>query len=222
MVIYLDSGSLEDIEIYGPRVAGFTTNPTLLKKSGIADYAEFAHEALKLIWGRPISFEVFADEMEDMEYQARTLSSWGENIYVKIPVTNTKGFSCRSLIHRLSLAKVKLNVTAVMTFEQINTICRSLHYDSILSIFCGRIADTGRDPLPFITRACAVTHSLTRILWASAREILNIKQAGAAGADIITLGPELLKKLRFLDKDLQLFSLETVRQFHEDGKEFKL
>jgi len=181
---------------------------------------EFAELALKIANGKPISLEVFADDMEGMESQAREISSWGDNVYVKIPCTNTKAESTALLIRKLSAEGIKLNVTAVMTFDQINNLARCLHptTPSILSIFCGRIADTGRDPVPFITQASRVKHAETKILWASTREVLNFKQAQACGADIITMTPSLIEKLDLSGKDLALYSLATVKEFYEAGK----
>ena len=158
--------------------------------------------------------------MDGMEAQAREIASWGDNVYVKIPCTNTKAESTALLIRKLSAEGIKLNITAVMTFDQIKNLARCLHPQtpSILSIFCGRIADTGRDPVPFITQASRVKHAATKILWASTREVLNFKQAQACGADIITMTPDLIKKLDLSGKDLALYSLDTVKQFYEDAK----
>ena len=218
MVVYLDSGDLKVMRELEPLVEGFTTNPSLMKQAGITNYQRFVGQALNEAKGKPISFEVFADDIQQMESQARMLSGMGENIYVKIPVTNTKGEPTSYLCRKLNGEGVKLNVTAVFSFDQITTVCRSLWRDSIISIFCGRIADTGVDPVPFITKATMVRASNTKILWASTREVLNVKQAGAAGADIITLTPDLVRKLKLSGKNLTEYSLETVKMFFEDAK----
>ena len=219
MVIYLDGADLITMREMGSQVTGFTTNPSLLRWAGITiQYQKFVTEALKVADNKPISFEVFADDISQMESQARTLARMADNIYVKIPITNTKGESTAYLCRKLNAEGIKLNVTAVFTFDQITTACKSLFNDSIVSILCGRIADTGVDPIPFITKACMVKSSNTKILWASAREVFNVKQAQAAGADIITLNPDILRKMKYLGKDLTEFSLETVKQFYNDGQ----
>ena len=219
-MIYLDSGDLGKMERCEPLVAGFTTNPSLLKSSGINDYKSFAKEALRIAKGKPISFEVFADDLVGMETQAREISSWGSNVYVKIPVSTTQGLGTGLLVSKLGKRGVKVNVTAVLSFEQISAMTRYIWVGTpaILSIFCGRIADTGRDPVGFITKSLQQKHHKTQVLWASAREILNFYQARAAGADIITLSPELLAKLSLEGKDLNQYSLETVAQFYEDSR----
>lgn len=218
--IFLDGADLNQISEFKDRVSGFTTNPTLIRKAGVKDYKGFARVLCNIVQHKPISFEVFADDFEGMEKQAREISSWGENIYVKIPVTNTKGESCGQLINKLGAEGIKVNVTAVTTLDQIRNMCRFMFRETptILSIFAGRIADTGRDPVPFITAALAMKHDKTEILWASSREVLNIKQAQAAGCDIITLQPELIRKMDLFSKDLAEYSLETVKQFYEDAK----
>ena len=217
--IYLDSADWGLINKYYDQVEGFTTNPTLARDSGVMDYAAFLNMATMCSRGKPISFEVFADELVEMELQARKISTWGENVYVKIPCTLTNGRSTGLLVGKLSRRGIKINVTAVMTFEQIAEMTRFLFVGTpaILSIFCGRIADTGRDPVPFITKALQQKHDKTKILWASTRELLNIKQADAAGSDIITVTPALLAKMELFGKDLGEYSLETVKQFHKDG-----
>ncbi len=218
MVIYLDGADLKTMRELGPQVGGFTTNPSLMKKAGITNYQKFITQALDAANGKPISFEVIADDISQMESQARVLSSMAPNIYVKIPVTNTMGESTSYLCRKLSAEGIRLNVTAVFTFDQITNICRSLWKDSIISIFCGRIADTGIDPVPYITKATMVRSSFTKILWASTRELLNVKQAQAAGADIITITPDLLRKLTLMGKNLGEYSLETVKQFYTDAE----
>lgn len=224
MKIYLDTGDWQLMAHFHDVVAGFTTNPSLLKSARIDDYRSFAMLALRIAKDRPISLEVFADDMETMEQQARVISSWGPNVYVKIPITNTEGKPMASLIRNLGADGIKVNVTAVFTFDQINLISRVIWPETpaILSIFAGRIADTGRDPVPFITKALNAKHANTKVLWASTREILNIAQAQAAGCDIITITPELAKKLHLRGKDLNDYSLETVKQFHDDAEGLKL
>jgi transaldolase len=202
------------------KVSGFTTNPSLMRAAGITDYKVFSNGILPITRNKPVSFEVFGDDLVEMERQAREISSWGSNVYVKIPCTLTNGHSTGLLVSKLGKRGVKVNVTAVMTFQQISEMCRFIWVGTpaILSIFCGRIADTGRDPVPFITKALQQKHDKTQILWASTREVLNVKQAEQAGADIITLSPDLIRKLDLFGKDLAQYSLETVKQFHDDGK----
>lgn len=217
--VYLDGADLETMRLYRDKVAGFTSNPSLIRKSGITDYKAFALSVLDVIQGDPISFEVLADDFEGMNRQAREISSWGENVYVKIPACLTSGESCASLIRRLSQDGIKLNVTAVMTYDQINTLTRCLLYaPAILSIFCGRISDTGRDPIPFIMQASRVKHHDTKILWASTREVYNYYQANQVGCDIITMSSDLIKKLELKDYNLAQYSRETVQQFVNDGQ----
>ena len=217
MKIYLDGADLDTLKVMEHRVDGVTTNPSIMKKAGIDNYKSFAATVLMLT-NKPVSFEVFADDFATMEAQAREIASWGNNVFVKLPVTNTKGESCARLMHRLGTDGIKINATAIMTMEQINVVGRELVGPSILSIFCGRIADTGRDPVPFITTALRVKHSETQVLWASTREVLNVKQAEAAGADIITMTPDLIKKMDLFGKDLAQYSLETVQMFYNDSK----
>lgn len=218
MVIYADGPTLFQMQTL--KVDGYTFNPSLMKGLGITKMREFAALALKIAKGKPISLEVFADDMDGMESQAREISSWGENVYVKIPITNTRGEHTYPLIKRLTLDNIKVNVTAIMTLEQIRGVSLSIHpsTDSIISIFCGRIADTGCDPVPFITNAIRVKPRNTKVLWASTREVYNVKQAQSAGADIITMSPDLIQKMNLFGRDLAQYSLETVKQFHEDAK----
>lgn len=217
------------LEMYKkPFIDGFTTNPTLMKKAGITNYEEFAKDILQLITDKPISLEVFSDDFEEMERQAKEIASWGENVYVKIPITNTKGESSFSLIKNLSDAKVKVNVTAMMTSKQMENILPALENSSgaYVSIFAGRVADTGRDPLPDMKRAVKLLKKYKNIelIWASPRELLNIIQANDIGCHIITVTNSILKKLPKLNKDLNQFSLETVQMFYNDAKSsgFKL
>jgi transaldolase len=202
-------------------VKGFTTNPTLMRKSGINDYEAFAHEALAAVEGMPISFEVFADDFAEMERQARLIATWGDGVFVKIPVTNTKGESAVPLIRTLSSAGVKLNVTAILSLEQVRAVVDALDADTpaIVSVFAGRVADTGRDPVPLMTEALAIVKEKPKaqLLWASPRELLNIMQADACGCHIITVTPDLLKKLSGVGRSLEDVSLDTVKMFFNDA-----
>jgi transaldolase len=204
-----------------PLIKGFTTNPTLMRKAGITDYVAFAKEIVGVITDRHISFEVFSDDFDEMERQARTIAGWGTQVYVKIPITNTKRESSLPLIGRLAEAGVKLNVTAVMTLQQVRDLCLVLAGGppSVVSVFAGRIADTGRDPMPLMAAAVELTRLAANIelLWASPRELLNIFQADAVGCDIITATNDILKKLELFGKDLSDFSLETVKMFRDDA-----
>ncbi len=212
------------LEMYqNPIVKGLTTNPSLMKKSGITDYVTFCKDILTDIKTKPISFEVFADHFTEMKRQALEIASWGKNVYVKIPITNSEGESSLPLIKELSLSGVKLNVTAVLTLEQSWGACQSLKggAPSILSIFAGRIADTGRDPVPLMQAAvelCRATDSNIELLWASSREALNIVQADQMGCHIITATTDLIKKISMFNKDLTELSLDTVRMFKTDAE----
>ena len=205
-----------------PFIKGFTTNPTLMRKAGIADYKAFACEVLKAIPDRPVSFEVFADDFDEMESQAFEIASWGPNVNVKIPVTNTKSQFSGALVERLSKAGVKVNVTAVMTPEQVERITERLdaRTPAIISVFAGRIADTGRDPVPIMAKAVQTIKAKPKaeLIWASPRELLNVFQADAVGCHIITATNDILKKLALVDKDLDKYSLETVEMFYKDAK----
>lgn len=202
-------------------VKGFTTNPTLMRKSGITDYATFAQDALKATEGMPISFEVFADEFEEMERQAKLIATWGEAVFVKIPITNTKKESSIPLIARLSKAGVKLNVTAILTLEQVREVVDALdeNIPAIVSVFAGRIADTGRDPVPLMREAAAIVSRKPKaqLLWASPRELLNVIQADEVGCHIITVTADILKKLAMVGKPLDELSLDTVKMFYNDA-----
>jgi transaldolase len=204
-----------------PLVKGFTTNPTLMRGAGVADYERFARELLESIQDRPVSFEVFSDDFDEMERQARTIASWGANVFVKLPVTNTKGRSTVPLIARLAHAGVKINVTAVMTLAQVENLAAALPTGnpSFVSVFAGRIADTGRDPVPAMRAALEILapNPNAELIWASPRELLNVIQADELGVQVITMTHDLLAKLPLLGKDLEAFSLETVRMFHEDA-----
>jgi transaldolase len=205
-----------------PFIKGFTTNPTLMRKAGIADYKAFACDVLKAIPDRPVSFEVFADDFDEMESQAFEIASWGPNVNVKIPVTNTKNQFSGALVERLSKAGVKVNVTAVMTPEQVERITERLdaRTPAIISVFAGRIADTGRDPIPIMAKAVQTMKAKPKaeLIWASPRELLNVFQADAAGCHIITATNDILKKLALVDKDLDKYSLETVEMFYKDAR----
>jgi len=221
--LFADGADKADmLDMYrNPRIQGFTTNPTLMRKAGVTDYAAFAREILAAIPDRPISFEVFSDEFDEMERQASTIRSWGDQVYVKIPITNTRRESAIPLIERLARAGVKLNVTAVMTLAQVRDVCHALAGGppAVVSVFAGRIADTGRDPVPLMAAARELTRMTPNVelLWASPRELLNIFQADAIGCDIITATSDLLKKLELIGKDLDAFSLDTVKMFRDDA-----
>ena len=211
------------LEMYAkPYIKGFTTNPTLMRKAGVTDYRVFGKEILQAIPDRPISFEVFSDEFDEMERQALSLRSWGDNVYVKIPITNTRGEPSYDLINRLARAGVKLNVTAMMTLEQVRDASAALADGppAYVSIFAGRIADSGRDPVPIMAAAVELLHPYPNLelIWASPRELLNIIQADAIDCHIITVVNSVLKKLELLGKDLTQFSLDTVRMFYEDAQ----
>ena len=205
-----------------PYIKGFTTNPTLMRKAGIADYRGFAREVLGAVADRPISFEVFSDEFGEMERQAREIASWGENVYVKIPVTNTRGESAGPLVRRLSHDGVKLNVTALLPLEQVREIvdCVAGGAPACISVFAGRMADTGVDPVPMMAEAVRVLGAApnAELIWASPRELLNIFQADAIGCHIITVTHDILKKLSLVGRDLHDYSLDTVKMFFEDGR----
>lgn len=211
------------LEMYAkPYISGFTTNPTLMRKAGIDDFEAFAKDILATIPDRPISVEVFADDFSEMEEQALHIAGWGPNVYVKIPVTNTKGQTSNPLIARLSKAGVRLNVTAMMTTEQVKATAQALSggAPSVVSVFAGRIADTGRDPLPIMQEALRIIAPQKQIelIWASPRELLNIFQADDIGCHIITVTNDILAKLSNVGKDLDEYSLDTVKMFHSDAQ----
>ena len=205
-----------------PHVAGLTTNPTLMRKAGISDYRAFAKDILRAIPDKPLSFEVFSDDFAEMERQANEIASWGGNVYVKIPVTNCGGETCSALIKRLARAKVKLNVTALLTLAQVRDVSAALAdaAPSYVSVFAGRVADAGCDPLPLMRGALGRmrAHPQIELIWASPRELLNIFQADAIGCHVITVTNDVLKKLDLVGKDLGQYSLETVKMFHDDAK----
>jgi transaldolase len=203
-------------------ISGFTTNPTLMRKAGVTDYEGFAKEILSAITDRPVSFEVFADDLSEMERQARKIASWGDNVYVKIPITNTRREPSLQLIRRLTRDGAKLNVTAITTLEQVDCAVKALAggAPSTISVFAGRIADTGIDPVPVMAAAIELLkpHPQVELIWASPRELLNIFQADAIGCHIITATTDILKKLHLIGKDLNDYSLETVKMFHGDAQ----
>jgi transaldolase len=210
------------LEMYArPHIKGFTTNPTLMRKAGVSDYCAFAKDILRAIPDRPISFEVLADEFEGMELQAHEVAGWGDNVYVKIPVTNTRGEPAYDLLKHLTRAGVKVNFTALMTLDQVReaAACVAGGAPCYVSVFAGRMADTGRDPVPMMAAAVELLRPLpnAELIWASPRELLNIFQADAIGCHIITVTNDILNKLSLVGKDLSEFSLETVRMFYSDA-----
>jgi transaldolase len=221
--LFADGAALEEMRAwYGrPWIRGFTTNPTLMRKAGVRDYRRFARDVVAAIPDRPISFEVFSDRFDEMECQAREIAEWGANVYVKVPVTDTTGRPSYDLAHRLSQSGVHVNVTAMLTLAQVTRAVDALAggASSYVSIFAGRIADTGRDPVPIVRDAVAIAASApsVRVIWASPRELLNVFHAEAAGCHVITMTTDLLGKLPLIGKDLDEFSLETVKMFRADA-----
>lgn len=221
--IFADGANKESMLKYyaDPRISGFTTNPTLMRKAGISDYEVFAKDILACINDRPISFEVFSDDFAEMERQAHTIAGWGKNVYVKIPITNTKGESSAKLVERLTKGGVKMNVTAMTLFSQVTEIAPLLEKGDggIVSVFAGRIADAGQDPLPVMKKCVDYLQQYPNVelLWASPRELYNLVQAEAIGCHIITITEDILKKLPLLGGDLKQVSLDTVQMFHNDA-----
>lgn len=222
-----DKGGM--LEMYEkPYIQGLTTNPTLMKKAGISDYLSFCKDILTHIKDKPLSFEVFSDDFAEMERQALEIASWGENVYVKIPVTNTKQETCYALVKKLASQKVKLNVTAIMTMAQVRDVVSSLDpmVASYVSVFAGRVADTGRDPVPMMAAAVEMLKiaPAAELIWASPRELLNIFQADEIGCQVITVTNDILKKLALVGYDLNNYSLDTVKMFYKDAVDagFKL
>jgi transaldolase len=205
-----------------PFVAGFTTNPTLMRRAGVADYRAFARDVLAAVPERPVSFEVIADEFDAMARQARAIAGWGPNVFVKIPVTNTRGEPALDLVRLLAREGVRLNVTALMTLEQVRAVADALADGpaSFVSVFAGRVADTGRDPVPLMAEAVQVLgpYPQQRLIWASPREVLNVLQADAVGCHVITATSALIQKLPLVGRDLADYSLETVREFQADAR----
>jgi transaldolase len=222
--LYSDGADLTSIldQYQNPWIKGFTTNPSLMRRAGVLDYEAFARSLLRAIPDRPVSLEVFANSEATMEAQARTIASWGPNVNVKIPVTDQRGIFMGPLIQRLSRSGIIVNVTAILTLHQVESVVRALDpaTPAIVSVFAGRIADTGIDPVPILRHARYLLsgHPRAELLWASPRELLNIFQADAAGCHIITVPPEILSKLNLVGKDLASYSLETVSMFHQDAR----
>ena len=222
--LYADGADRDGmLEMYEqPYIQGFTTNPTLMKKVGISDYEAFAHDILRSIPDRPISFEVFADEFDEMERQALKIKTWGDNVFIKIPISNTRKEMSYDLIERLSEAGVRLNITAILTLDQVRNVAEAVKNgpESIVSVFAGRIADTGLDPVPIMGEALEILKVAPRaeLLWASPREVLNIYQADAIGCHIITATNDIIRKLSLASKDLAQYSLETVQMFYDDAQ----
>ena len=220
--IFADGANEDDIYSLNKNslISGFTTNPTLMRKAGVKDYKDFAINILNTVKSKPISFEIFADDFDNMLRQAITISKWSDNVYVKIPITNTSGLSSIELINELNKLKVKTNITAVFTLNQIKGLSKILTSDtpSIVSVFAGRVADTGIDPVPLMKETKNILNNpKCQLLWASPREVLNIFQANSCGVDIITLTTDMLKKLENIGKSLDEFSLETVKMFYDDA-----
>ena len=224
MKIFADGADIAAmLELHrNPLIKGFTTNPTLMRKAAVSDYRAFAGEVLRAIPDRPISFEVFSDEFAEMERQALEIGGWGSNVYVKIPITNTRGESSADLARRLARAGVKLNVTALLTLDQVRAVSEWLAGGppSYVSLFAGRVADTGRDPVPLMSAAVDLLRRSPNLelIWASPRELLNIFQADAIGCHVITVTHDVLRKLGLIGKDLREYSLETVKMFHDDAE----
>lgn len=221
--MFADGADLSEIEKLNnnPLVSGFTTNPTLMRKSGVSDYLAFAARAAEMVYPKPISLEVFADDFKEMDTQARLIKSISDNVYVKIPITNTRGQSSIDLVSTLSKDGIKLNITAIFTEKQVVECCEAVNSgaDSVISVFAGRIADSGEDPVPLMTVFAAIVHQVpsAELLWASPREILNLVQANDCGVDIITMTSDLWNKMSSLGKSLEEFSLDTVKMFFDDA-----
>jgi transaldolase len=221
--LFADGADLTDMAELArrPYILGFTTNPTLMRKAGIGDYRQFAQAVMEVVQDRPVSFEVCSDEFAEMEAEAREIATWGASVVVKIPVTNTRAAPSYDLIHRLSHSGVKVNVTAVMTLDQVTATSGALAggAPSMVSVFAGRIADTGRDPMPIVAHSVRILAAEPQIqlVWASPRELLNVFQADESGCHVITLTTDILSKFDLIGKDLADFSLDTVKMFHRDA-----
>jgi len=221
--IFADGADKADmLEMYSKSfIKGLTTNPTLMKKAGISDYKAFCKDILSVINDKPLSFEVFSDDFSEMERQAMEIASWGQNVYVKIPITNTKKEACYFLVKKLAAKKIKLNITAIMTLDQVYNVVENLQPDvpSYVSVFAGRIADTGVDPLPLMSKAVQAIKFApsSELIWASPREVLNIFQADEIGCQIITVTKDILKKISLVGYDLEEYSLDTVKMFYHDA-----
>ena len=222
--IFADGANKKDmLEMYSKTfVKGLTTNPSLMRKAGVVDYRAFCQDILTHITSKPLSFEVFSDDLKDMERQAHEIASWGDNVYVKIPVMNTQQQPTYELINKLSSHGIKVNVTAIMTLAQVDEVVAVLNQDvaSYISVFAGRIADTGRDPVPVMAAAVAMAarNPKAEVIWASPRELLNVLQADQIGCQIITATPEIIAKLNMLGYDLNQYSLDTVKMFYQDAE----
>lgn len=223
--IFADGADLAGmLDLYRqPYIKGFTTNPTLMRKSGISDYRAFARDVVAAIPNRPISFEVFSDDLDEMERQANEIAGWGPNVYVKIPVTNTRGTSTRALVTKLSRAGVKVNVTALIPLAQVREVVEAVAggAPAYISVFAGRLADTGIDPVPHMRAAVEMLAAApnAELIWASPRELLNIFHADEIGCHIITVTYDILKKLPLIGRDLHEYSLDTVKMFHRDAEQ---
>lgn len=221
--IFADGADLETMVAMSkkPLIKGLTTNPTLMRKAGIIDYKDFAKEVLARIQDKPISFEVFSDDLKEIIEQAMEIASWGENVNVKIPITNSEGIETTSAIKELSRMGIALNITAILTIGQVKSVIEALDENSsaFISVFAGRIADTGRDPIPLMKKALQIMKEKPKseIIWASPRELLNVIQADSIGCHIITATSDILNKLDIIGKDLTLYSLETVKMFRDDA-----
>lgn len=221
--IFADGADLDQIRALksNPIIKGFTTNPTLMRGAGVPDYEAFSHQVLEIVDGAPISFEVFADDLDEMEAQARVIAGWGDNVFVKIPVTNSVGQSCAPLVRRLADSGIQVNVTAIFSIRQVEEITDALSADvaANVSVFAGRIADTGLDPIPHMRECVSIIASKPKseLIWASPRELLNLFHADEAGCHIITVTPDILKKMATIGKDLEEYSLETVQMFRNDA-----
>jgi transaldolase len=222
--IFADGANLDDIKRLNndPLISGMTTNPALIRKAGISNYEDFIKEVVSIVKYKPVSFEVIADDFDEMIYQAKKIAKYGNNIYVKIPVTDTKKNLTTEVLEKLSISGIKLNVTAIMTLDQVKSVCRTIGNTapSIISVFAGRISDTQRDIVPIMEEAKRFVESYDNqeLLWASTRSIDNIRQAEKIGVDIITITPDILKKLGLKHKNLEDYSLETVQEFYRDAK----
>ena len=222
--VFADGADISEISRLAadPLIRGFTTNPTLMRASGIRDYEAFAKEVVSVIPNHSLSLEVFSDEFDEMERQARDIAAWGKNVFVKIPVTNTRAEPSTPLIRRLAQAGIQLNITAMLTLEQVREVSKALAGGpaSYISLFAGRVADTGVDPLPMMTEALQIMrpHPQQQLIWASPRELLNVIQADQIGCHVITVTNDILKKLNLLGKDLTEYSLETVNMFESDAR----
>ena len=226
--IFADSANIKEIKNLNKLgyIKGFTTNPTLIKNNNIKDYSSFSKKMIKEVGNKSISFEVISDDLEQIQRQALKISSWGKNVYVKIPITNTKQVSTNEIIKNLNTNNIKLNITAITTYEQVKLLKKVINFKTptYISIFAGRIADTGRDPKIIIKKSIKIfkNHKNVKFIWASPRQIFNLIEAEEIGCHIITLTNDILNKIKFLNKDLDTYSLETVKMFYSDAIKSKL